>query len=57
MAKYLEATKEILKQRPSVGSDRHIAVEFSKSGLRYLSPIFTDVFLSKVKLQEGVTEG
>lgn len=47
---HLEAIKEVLNERPSVGSDRHIAVEFSKSGLGYLSPIFTNVLLTKVKL-------
>lgn len=31
--RYLKATKEVLDQRPSVGTDRHIAVELSEAGL------------------------
>jgi hypothetical protein len=43
--KYLEAIKEVLNKGPSVSSDRHVAVEFSKAGLGHLSPVFTNVFL------------
>lgn len=51
--RYLEATKEVLNEGPSVGADRHIAVELSEARLRDLSPIFTDVLLPQVELQRG----
>lgn len=51
--RYLETTKEVLNEGPSIGADRHITVELSKVGLRYLSPVFTDVLLPQVELQEG----
>lgn len=52
--RYLEATKEVLNEGPSIGSDRHIAVELSEAGLGDLSPIFTNVFLPQVELQSRV---
>lgn len=52
--RYLEATKEVLDKGPSVGTDRHIAVELSEARLGDLSPIFTDVLLSQVELQRRV---
>lgn len=54
--KYLKATKEVLDQRPGVGTDRHIAVELGKAGLGHLSPVFTDVLLPQVELQRGARE-
>ena len=33
VARYLETTKEVIHNGPSVGADWHIAVEFSKVGL------------------------
>lgn len=52
--RYLEATKEVLDKRPSVGADRHVAVELSKTGLGDLCPVFTNVLLPQVELQRGV---
>lgn len=52
--RYLEATKEVLDKGPSVGADRHVAVELSKTGLGDLCPVFTNVLLPQVELQRGV---
>lgn len=51
---HLEATKKVLDKGPSVGADRHVAVELSETGLGYLCPVFTNVLLPQVELQRGV---
>lgn len=54
MLRYLKATKEVLNEGTSVGTDRHVAVELSEAGLGDLCPVFTNVLLPQVELQSRV---
>lgn len=52
--RYLKATKEVLNEGASVGTDGHVAVELSEAELGDLSPVFTNVLLPQVELQSRV---
>ena len=51
----LKGADEVVRQRPGVRGDRHVAVQLGESSARHLSAILTNVVFAKKELEHHTT--